>query len=115
MWPTATPRTNALSPPRALELATIDGARSLRLDHLTGSLTPGKRADVIAIDSRAVNLGMVTDPARLVVTAAQPSNVDTVIVDGRVLKRAAALTALDVADTLAAARTAADRVLHRAA
>jgi cytosine/adenosine deaminase-related metal-dependent hydrolase len=40
---------------------------------------------------------VLTDPAHMLVTAAQPANVDTVIVDGRVLKRAGALTAVDLA------------------
>jgi len=42
------------------------------------------------------NLGVLTDPAHLLVTAAQPANVDTVIVDGRVLKRAGELTTIDL-------------------
>ena len=39
---------------------------------------------------------MLTDPAHMLVTAAQPANVDTVIVDGRVLKRAGELTTIDL-------------------
>ena len=81
---------------RTLGLATIDGARSLGLAGLTGSLTPGKRADLIVVSTAEPNLGVLTDPAALLVTAAQPANVDTVIVDGRILKRAGTLTALDV-------------------
>ena len=41
------------------------------------------------------NLGVLADPAQLLVTAAQPGNVDTVIADGRVLKQGGALTTLD--------------------
>lgn len=80
---------------RALALATIDGARSLGLAEVTGSLAPGKRADLIVVSAGRPNLGMVTDPAQLLVTAAQPGNVDTVIADGRVLKRGGVLTTLD--------------------
>ena len=73
---------------RALSLGTIEGARSLGLGEVTGSLTPGKRADVICVAISEPNLGVLTDPAHMLVTAAQPANLDTVIVDGRVLKRA---------------------------
>jgi cytosine/adenosine deaminase-related metal-dependent hydrolase len=72
----------------------------------TGSLTPGKCADVIMIDTRHVNLGVFTDPAHMLVEAAQPSNVDTVIVDGRILKRAGRLTSLDTTEVVAEARNA---------
>jgi cytosine/adenosine deaminase-related metal-dependent hydrolase len=104
----------ALTPRRMLELATIEGARSLGLAGQTGSLTPGKRADLILVDTTAPNLAVMTDPVHLLVTAAQPANVDTVIVDGRVLKRGGALTAFDPAQVSADARQALARVRARA-
>jgi 5-methylthioadenosine/S-adenosylhomocysteine deaminase len=82
-----------ISARRMLELGTIEGARSLGIDGVTGSLKPGKRADLIMISTRRVNLGVFTDPAQMVVEAAQPENVDTVVVDGRILKRGGSLTA----------------------
>jgi 5-methylthioadenosine/S-adenosylhomocysteine deaminase len=85
----------ALTARRTLALATIDGARCLGLDGVTGSLTPRKRADLIVVSPAAPNLGLLTDPVQLLVTAAQPANVDTVIADGRVLKQGGALTTLD--------------------
>ena len=85
----------ALTARRTLALATIDGARSLGLAEVTGSLSPGKRADLIVVSATGPNLGMVTDPAQLLVTAAQPGNVDTVIADGRVAKRGGVLTTPD--------------------
>jgi 5-methylthioadenosine/S-adenosylhomocysteine deaminase len=81
---------------RVLELATIDGARSMGIDGSVGSLTPGKRADLIMVDTRAVNLAVLTEPAHLLVEAAQPANVDTVMIDGRIVKRAGRLSRLDV-------------------
>jgi cytosine/adenosine deaminase-related metal-dependent hydrolase len=93
-----------LSAKRALELGTIEGARSLGIDDRVGSLKPGKRADIVMIATDSINLGVFTDPAHLVVEAVQPSNVDTVIVDGRVLKRGGKLTSLPT-----------DLVLHDAA
>jgi cytosine/adenosine deaminase-related metal-dependent hydrolase len=84
-----------LLPRRVLELATIEGARSMGIDDKVGSLKAGKRADVIMVSTTGVNMGVFTDPAHMIVEAAQPSNVDTVIVDGRVLKRHGKLTAID--------------------
>lgn len=81
---------------RALELGTIEGARSLGIADRTGSLKPGKRADVIMISTQQLNMGVFTDPAHMVVESTQAENVDTVIVDGRILKRGGKLTALSI-------------------
>ncbi len=94
---------------RVLELATIEGARSMGIDDRTGSLKAGKRADLIMVSTRDVNIGVFSDPAHMLVEAAEPSNVDTVVVDGRILKRHGKLTAIDVrrvVDGAAAARAA---------
>jgi cytosine/adenosine deaminase-related metal-dependent hydrolase len=102
----------ALPARRVLELATIEGARSMGIDSAAGSLVPGKRADVIMVNTRQVNLGVFSEPAHLLVEAAQPANVDTVIVDGRILKRGGALVGVDVGtviDDAAAALTAVRR------
>jgi 5-methylthioadenosine/S-adenosylhomocysteine deaminase len=80
---------------RTLELATIDGARSMGIGDTVGSLKPGKRADVILVSIREPNLGVFADPAHMLVSAAQPANIDTVMVDGRILKRGGKLTTLD--------------------
>lgn len=104
----------ALTARDVLRLATIEGARTLGLDSVTGSLAPGKRADLIVVSVDAPNLGVLTHPARLLVTAAHPGNVDTVIADGRVLKRGGALTGYDMAEVTSSARTALSAVLARA-
>jgi len=84
-----------LTPRRLLELATIDGARDLGLCGHTGSLTPGKRADIICVRTDDPNIAPVMDPAFALVYSAQPANVDTVIVDGRILIRHGRFLALD--------------------
>jgi 5-methylthioadenosine/S-adenosylhomocysteine deaminase len=104
----------ALSARDVLRLATIEGARTLGLDSVAGSLAPGKRADLIAVSADAWNLGVLTDPARLLVTAAHPGNVHTVIADGRILKRGGTLTGYDLADVTRSARSALAGVLARA-
>ncbi|MET0633201.1 MAG: amidohydrolase family protein [Xanthobacteraceae bacterium] len=82
---------------RVLELATIEGARSMGMADTIGSLKPGKRADLIMVSTRDINLAVFGDPAHMLVTAAQPANVDTVVIDGRILKRSGRLVHLNVA------------------
>jgi len=99
---------------RVLELATLEGARSMGMADSIGSLTPGKRADLILVDTRDVNLGVWSDPAHMLVEAAQPANVDTVMIDGRILKRGGKLTAVDVPGVVADASRALAAVRKRA-
>ena len=98
---------------RALELGTIDGACSMGLGDKIGSLTPGKRADLIGISTDALNMAVVTDPAHLVLEATGPENVDTVVVDGRILKRGGKLVAIDAPKVVADARAALAGVRER--
>jgi cytosine/adenosine deaminase-related metal-dependent hydrolase len=104
----------ALTARDVLRLATIDGARSLGLGAVTGSLAPGKRADLIVVALDGPNLGILTDPVRLLVTAASPRDVRLVVADGRVLKRDGRLTAVDVGEVTRAARESLAGVLSRA-
>jgi cytosine/adenosine deaminase-related metal-dependent hydrolase len=111
---TATADLPALTFHDVLEMATINGARALGLGDVTGSLTPGKRADVLLVRGGDLNVAPVGDPESTVVRAVTPANVDTVIVDGRVLKRGGRLTHVDVPQLVAEAESAAVRVLERA-
>jgi len=79
---------------RALEIGTIHGARALGIDDKVGSLTPGKRADLILIQTNVINMGVFTDAAHMVVEAVEPSNVDLVMIDGHILKRDGKFTGL---------------------
>ena len=99
---------------RVLELGTIEGARSMGIDDKVGSLRPGKRADIIAVTTQALNMGAFVDPAHLLVGSALPENVDTVVVDGRILKRSGKLTALSAAKVVAEARKATEGIRQRA-
>jgi cytosine/adenosine deaminase-related metal-dependent hydrolase len=103
-----------MSARRALELGTIEGARSLGIDVRVGSLKPGKRADVIMIGTQQLNMGVFTDPAHMVVESTQAENVDTVIVDGRILKRGGKLTAFSVDQVLADAAASLEGIRKRA-
>jgi cytosine/adenosine deaminase-related metal-dependent hydrolase len=86
-----------ISAQRVLEMATVDGARALGIADHVGSLTPGKRADIILVRTTDPNMLPLTIPTHMIVQAAQPSNVDAVIVDGRFLKRDGKITAIDMA------------------
>ncbi|MFE7273582.1 amidohydrolase family protein [Streptomyces sp. NPDC057623] len=70
-----------------LEITTRNGAHVAGVEDRTGSLTPGKRADVVAIDATALNVAPVHDAAAAVTLSADVSNVDTAIVDGVIRKR----------------------------
>ena len=100
---------------QALQMATLDGARALGLADACGSLTPGKRADLILIRTGGLNLTAAGDRQidRLLM-AAQPANVDSVMVDGRFLKRGGKLLLVDAADVALAAQTAARALVARA-
>ena len=92
---------------RLVQLATLDGAVDLGLADKTGSLSPGKRADIILVRTGDVNTSPVGDPYEALVSLAQPGNVDTVIVDGRILRRGGKFTALDHAQVVREAHEAA--------
>jgi 5-methylthioadenosine/S-adenosylhomocysteine deaminase len=76
-----------------LRIATANGAHVAGLELVTGSLTPGKKADVVLIDARALNVAPVIDPIAAVTLCADVSNVDTVIIDGVLRKRGGTLLA----------------------
>jgi cytosine/adenosine deaminase-related metal-dependent hydrolase len=105
------------NPRRLVELATLEGARRLGVDDITGSLKPGKRADLILVRTSDINMAPFTDPAHMIVQSANPSNVDTVMIDGRVMKSGGKLVGIDVprivreaADTALRVREAAEKI-----
>jgi len=69
-----------------LRFATMQGARDLKLDRKIGSLTPGKEADIILLDAEAINVAPLNVVPGAVVSLMERSNVETVIVAGKVLK-----------------------------
>src|SRR5262249_24360817 len=79
-----------------LEFATIEGARANGLADKTGSLTPGKEADVIMLRTDKPNIFPINDPIGAVVWSMDTSNVDSVWVAGKALKRNGQLLGVDL-------------------
>ncbi len=78
-------------PPRlttrdVIGFATLNGARDLRLDRKVGSLTPGKEADIVVLDAEAINVAPLNHVPGAVVSLMERSNVETVIVAGKIRK-----------------------------
>jgi 5-methylthioadenosine/S-adenosylhomocysteine deaminase len=88
-----TPTGDLINVRQVLRWATLDGAKVAGIADRTGSITPGKKADIVILDGGAVNVAPIIDPVAAVVLAADISNVQTVFVDGVVLKRDGKLVA----------------------
>jgi cytosine/adenosine deaminase-related metal-dependent hydrolase len=79
-----------------LEFVTVDAARSCGIEDSTGSIAPGKEADLILLRTDDLTVFPVTDRAATIVTAGHPGLVDTVIAAGRVVKRDGVLVNVDL-------------------
>nr|WP_256378219.1 amidohydrolase family protein [Nitratireductor mangrovi] len=75
-----------LSSQDVIRFATLEGAKGLKLDHKTGSLTPGKEADIVLLDASAINVTPLNHVPGAVVTLMDRTNVDTVMVAGKIRK-----------------------------
>jgi 5-methylthioadenosine/S-adenosylhomocysteine deaminase len=101
-----------------LEMATIGGARALALDAVTGSLEPGKRADVVTVDLRQPHLTPVLHgpdfnvPAHLVFSASA-ADVADVWVDGHQVVRRGSVVNVDETEVMATAQAAAEELFER--
>src|SRR5438270_1074649 len=86
-WPTPAPGTPPLLTTRdVLRYGTMNGAKALRLDSKVGSLTPGKEADIIILDATAINVAPLNQVPGAVVSRMDRTNVETVIVAGKIRK-----------------------------
>ena len=86
-WPTPTPdKPQLLNVRDVLRFATVNGAKHLRLDSKVGSLTPGKEADIIILDATSLNVAPLNHVPGAVVSLMDRTNVETVIVAGKIRK-----------------------------
>ncbi|MFO0660457.1 MAG: amidohydrolase family protein [Polyangiaceae bacterium] len=97
-----------------LRMATINGARMLGIDHLTGSLEVGKRADLVVVNLDDVGVAPAVDPIASLVYACQSRDVTDVMVDGRWLVSQRETVLFDAAEVAATARDQARKVMARA-
>jgi 5-methylthioadenosine/S-adenosylhomocysteine deaminase len=93
----------------ALRMATINGAKALGLADEIGSIEIGKQADMILINLNSLNSVPSFDPVSTIVYAAETSNVETVIIDGKIVMKERELLTLDENSVLAEARKHAER------
>jgi cytosine/adenosine deaminase-related metal-dependent hydrolase len=86
-WERNEPAEGNLTARQMLEIATLNGAHVAGLENRTGSLTPGKQADVVVLDATAINMTPIHDPVAAVTLCADVSNVESVLVAGAFRKR----------------------------
>ncbi|GHB67774.1 N-ethylammeline chlorohydrolase [Streptomyces cirratus] len=98
----------------ALRSATLGGAEAIGMADRIGSLTPGKRADLIMIDPATLNFAPRFDWVSQIVFNGRPQNVDAVFVDGRPLKLDGRLVGVDTERVVREAEAAAGRLRHAA-
>ena len=84
-----------MSSERVIEMATINTARAMGIDHLVGSLEVGKRADIAVFDLQRPHVMVGNRPIGALVFGAHGSDVDTVIVNGKVLLREGQMVGFD--------------------
>lgn len=108
---------SAMTAEKALDMATIDGARAVGKDDEIGSLEVGKKADLIVLDLTRPQMAPVYSVPSVLVYQASGSEIETVVVDGRVRLRDGTLTMLEAGEELyltEQAQVASAGVLERA-
>ncbi len=98
-----------------LKMGTIAGARALGLEELTGSLEAGKAADLIVVDTASPHLTPMYNPVSHLVYAVRGSDVDTVVINGRVVMENGRLLSLDEHRVMADVARFAARIRPRTA
>ncbi|MDQ0137760.1 cytosine/adenosine deaminase-related metal-dependent hydrolase [Neorhizobium galegae] len=96
----------------ALRWATLDGAKMAHLDHKIGSLTPGKQADIVMLRKTDLNMASTYDPINAIVLHANPGNVDTVIIAGKIKKAKGRLEYRNIGSKLDILRQSGERIIQ---
>lgn len=97
-----------------LEMATINGAKAMGLGDQSGSIEAGKKADLIVIDMDKPHLTPAPDPVSTIVYAANGTDVDTVVIDGKIIMQGRKVLTLDEEAIVAEARRRYPEVAMRA-
>jgi len=104
----------AMSPETALELATINGAKAMGIQNEVGSIETGKKADFIMIDLDKPHLQPVWNPVATLVLSANGSDVDTVVIDGKIIMQGRKVLTLDEEVILSEIRERKERLAKKA-
>jgi len=97
-----------------LEMATINGAHALGLEHEIGSLEIGKKADLVVVDLNRLHTTPSMNPVSTLVYAATGGEVEMVIVDGQIIVEQGQLLTMDEDEVMEEARRHADALYQRA-
>lgn len=111
---TPSERASAVSVQEVIEMATINGAIAMGIGDMTGSITEGKRADIILVRAKDLNIWPIGNIETAIVQSGTASNVDTVLVDGRLIKRNGRLLAYNVDSIVRRAQQSSTRILNTA-
>jgi cytosine/adenosine deaminase-related metal-dependent hydrolase len=104
---------DVLPPGKILEMTTIDGAKSFRMDDQIGSIEPGKKADVILVDLNKPHFYPLNMYVDKVTYFANGNDVDTVIVDGEILMENRVVKSVDEQQVLDDAQEQLEATLGR--
>jgi cytosine/adenosine deaminase-related metal-dependent hydrolase len=110
--PAVRPGLPLLKPRKLIETATIGAARVLGLDERIGSLTPGKRADIVLIRKGPFGDSIDDDACAHVLLQTSPREIDTVLVDGEARMRGGKLLGFEPAKAEAMVRASRQRILQ---
>lgn len=102
---------SALPPLKAVEMATLGGARAIRREHELGSLEVGKLADVVIVETKSVNMNPIFDPYSALVYSANASNVETVIINGKLIVEDKKIKTVDVKQVMKEVNEFKERVI----
>lgn len=104
-----------LNAQQVLDLATIGGAKALRIENEVGSIEAGKRADIIMLDGKLPNMNPVHGKETIVsdlVYSASAANVNTTIVDGKVLMQNRQVRTLNLEQVVQNASAITSKLIH---
>jgi len=104
-----------LNAQKVLDLATVEGARALRIEDEVGSIEPGKKADIILLDGKMPNMNPVHGKETIVsdlVYSASAANVNTTIVDGKVLMQNRQLRTMNLEQIVQSAGAITNKLIH---
>jgi len=96
-----------------LRMATVSGAKALGLSDITGSLEPGKKADIIILDTHKPHLTPMYNPLSHLVYAARSSDVSTSVINGRLIMEERKILSFDISEAARKVKKAAQKINFR--